>query len=191
MGGFLPIWPSLHLGWATTLPPIQKNSSASLDMEALCQSFGELMMDGLGGFRAGLEASLILAEETLAPDGEPTGEDNKPRDWKPVFVGDEGLPRGPGADNGVMAGSKFISESHVQVGPRSHHMNPPSSSFCCVQDVFQVSSSEGDQGVVSVIFPFSPAAVMTLKSVICEFVSTYFLPSTKRNTAEHVTCVSH
>lgn len=46
-----PIWPSLHFGCATTLPPIQKNSSASLEMDALCHSFGELIMDGEGEFK--------------------------------------------------------------------------------------------------------------------------------------------
>lgn len=113
----LPIWPSLHFGCATTLPPIQKNSSASLDMDAFCQSFGELIMDALGEF-TGLEACFTWWEEPLASEGENIPGDKDPRDWKVVFLGDMeesvGLPLSPG-DRGAIAGLMFIPESYIWV----------------------------------------------------------------------------
>lgn len=112
----LPIWPSLHLGCATTLPPIQKNSSASLDMDAFCQSLGELIMDGVG---EGLEACFAWWEEPLASKGGGNIPDDKdPKDWKLVFLGDREdsgwLPPSPG-DRGAIGGVMFIPESYIWV----------------------------------------------------------------------------
>ena len=112
-----PIWPSLHFGCATTLPPIQKNSSASLEMDAFCQSFGELIMDGLGELMA-LEPCFSWWKEALASEGENLPADRDPRDWKVVFLGDMqesgGLPLSPG-DRGAIAGVLFIPELYIWV----------------------------------------------------------------------------
>lgn len=111
----LLIWPSLHLGCATTLPPIQKNSSASLEMEVLCQSFGELIIDWLGELTAPEDGCLVLSEEALPIVGENIPGDKEPKDWKLVFLGDAGagLPLRPG-DSGAMAGAvSFIPELFI------------------------------------------------------------------------------
>ncbi len=113
----LPIWPNLHFGCATTLPPIQKNSSASLEMDAFCQSFGELIMDWVEEFK-GLEACLAWWRELLASEGENTPADRDPKDWKLVVLGDiensGGLPPNPG-DRGAIAGVLLIPELYIWV----------------------------------------------------------------------------
>lgn len=105
----LPIWPSLHFGCATTLPPIQKNSSASLDTEALCHSFGELIMEGQGEFK-GLEPCLTWGQVPLAREGDNFPPERDPKDWKLVFLGTSGgLLLSPG-DRGAIPGVLFIPE---------------------------------------------------------------------------------
>lgn len=126
----LPIWPSLHFGCATTLPPIQKNSSASLEMDALCQSFGELMMDGEGQFN-GLELCLTWRKPPVVRDGENIPAERDPKDWKVVFFGDMGvkgwLLLSPG-DKGAIAGVLFIPELsiEIQLSCPFHITSPPS-----------------------------------------------------------------
>lgn len=113
----LPIWPSLHFGCATTLPPIQKNSSASLEMDAFCQSFGEVMMDVVDEFKV-LEVCVASWMELLASDGEKLPADREPEDWQVVFLGDMedggGLPLGPG-DRGAIAVVQVIPELYIRV----------------------------------------------------------------------------
>lgn len=100
----LPIWPSLHFGCATTLPPIQKNSSASLDTEALCHSFGELIMEGQGEFK-GLELCLTWGQAPLASEGENFPPERDPKDWKLVFFGTSGgLLLSPGDRGAILRG---------------------------------------------------------------------------------------
>lgn len=45
------IWPILHFGDATMLPPIQKNSSARRDIAAFCHSLGEVIIEGEGDWK--------------------------------------------------------------------------------------------------------------------------------------------
>lgn len=114
----LPIWPSLHFGCATTLPPIQKNSSASLDTEALCHSFGELIMEGEGEFK-GLEPCLTWGQAPLAREGENIPTERDPRDWKLVFFCTSGgLLLSPG-DRGAIAGVLVIPEVFPGAQPSS------------------------------------------------------------------------
>lgn len=112
----LPIWPSLHFGCATTLPPIQKNSSASLDTEALCHSFGELIMEGQGEFK-GLEPCLTWGQVPLAREGENFLPERDPKDWKLVFLGiSGGLLLRPG-DRGAIPGVLVIPEVFTGAQP--------------------------------------------------------------------------
>lgn len=112
-----PIWPSLHFGCATTLPPIQKNSSASLEMDALCHSFGELIMDGEGEFK-GLGSFFAWRGEPRTNAGENIPAERDPRDWKVVFLCDMdvsgGLSLSPG-DKGAIAGVLLIPELYIGV----------------------------------------------------------------------------
>lgn len=114
--GGLPIWPSLHLGCATTLPPIQKNSSASLEMDAFCQSLGELMMEWVGEF-TGLEVRLASWAERLASEGEKIPDDTDPIDWKVVLLEERedcgGLPLWPKDGGAIAEGLLFISEQYI------------------------------------------------------------------------------
>lgn len=45
------MWPILHFGDATILPPIQKNSSARRDIAAFCHSLGEVIIEGEGDLK--------------------------------------------------------------------------------------------------------------------------------------------
>lgn len=90
-------------------------------MDAFCQSFGELMMDGVGEFK-GLEACFAWWVEPLASEGENIPDDRDPKDWKVLGDREErgGIPLSP-RDSGAIAGVLFIPElSH------SHHINLPS-----------------------------------------------------------------
>lgn len=126
----LPIWPNLHLGCATTLPPIQKNSSASLEMDALCHSFGELMMDGEGDVK-GLGSFLAWWAEPRMRFGENMPAERDPRDWKVVFLCDAEVSGGPSlgpGDKGAIAGVLLIPEQcnrSPALLSHSHHVNPP------------------------------------------------------------------
>lgn len=82
-------------------------------MDALCQSFGELMMDVVGECE-GLEACFVWWRELLG--GENIPDDRDPKDWKVVFLGDMEDTGGlsPG-DRGAIAGVLFIPELYIWV----------------------------------------------------------------------------
>lgn len=86
-------------------------------MDAFCQSFGELIMDGVGEFK-GLEACFAWWKEPLAGEGENIPAERDPKDWKVVFLGaieiSGGLPLSPG-DRGAIAGALFIPELYIGV----------------------------------------------------------------------------
>lgn len=71
---FLPIWPILHFGDATILPPIQKNSSAKRDIADFCHSLGEVIIEGEGDLKGegdlppGLEGHLLRDGENKTGD---------------------------------------------------------------------------------------------------------------------------
>lgn len=142
------------------LPPIQKNSSASLETDAFCQSFGELIMEWEGEFR-GPEACLASPRGCLASEGENIPDGIDPKDWKVVFLGEMedtgGLPLGPW-DCGAIAGLMFIPDPFIwlQLSCPIHSMWTPTFRLSLqgnLKKVSQLLSVSSNPPVVIETFP--------------------------------------
>lgn len=192
----LPIWPSLHFGCATTLPPIQKNPSASLDTEALCHSFGELIMEGEGEFK-GLEPCLTWGQAPLAREGENIPTEREPRDWKLVFLCTSGgLLLSPG-DRGAMAGALFIPGVFPGAQPSSQITRTHLSAGLLLRPLMQILASSSTYslslGDLVMIFPswsFIPPRPLSRDSAQKPQIPRYFKflcsRETPRKSAQHV-----
>lgn len=190
----LPIWPSLHFGCATMLPPIQKNSSASLDTEALCHSFGELIMEGEGEFR-GLEPCLTWGQAPLAREGGNIPTERDPRDWKLVLLCTSGgLLLSPG-DTGAISGVLFIPEA--QPCSPSHFTWTHLSAGLLLRPLMQILASSSTYSLplrdLVVVFPLWASFLLILCPVtqcrshsFLDNLSLFCPGETARKSAQHV-----
>lgn len=130
------------MGCATTLPPIQKNSSASLEMEAFCHSLGDVMMEWVGEARVLPAGGRFPGEDDLLLRvGERLTGDREPRDRKEALAGVGGMQLSPGGEDATLAGAMRFMAARRSGSATSR---PPGS--CCPGSLDIKPTFCGNQG---------------------------------------------